>query len=117
MEKEKIEEREKVFQCFFENNCGPEHKNEYFKLNCCQLKSKELKMIQDKIITLTQNSPRYSLSLDATILLGLLENDFGNVTSCSLQTILEHIEITGILLSKNITSLLPVLQELHEIGL
>ena len=114
--KEKIEEREKVFQCFFENNCGPEHKNKYFKLDCCQPKSKELKMIQDKIIALTQESRRYSLSLDATILLGLLEKNFGNVTACSLQTILEHIEITRILLPKNITSLLPVLQELHEIG-
>ena len=113
---ETIEEREKVFQCFFENNCGPEHKNEYFKLDCRKPKSKDLKMIQDNIISLTQKSPRYSLSLDATILLGLLEKDFGNVTACSAQTILEHIEITGILLPKNITSLLPVLQELHEIG-
>ena len=55
--KENIEEREKVFQCFFKNNCGPEHKNKYFKLDCCKPKSKELKMIQDKIIDLTQNSP------------------------------------------------------------
>ena len=114
--KEKIEEREKVFRCFFENYCVPEHKNEYFKLDCCKPKSKELKMIQDKIIDLTQNSPRYELSLDANLLLGLLEKDFGNVTACSVQTILDHIEITGILLPKNITSLLPVLQELHEIG-
>ena len=114
--KENIEEREKVFRCFFENNCGPEHKNEYFKLDCCKPKSKELKMIQDKIIDLTENSPRYKLSLDANLLLGLLEKDFGNVTACSVQTILDHIEITGLLLPNNITSLLPVLQELHEIG-
>ena len=114
--KENIEEREEVFQCFFESNCRPEHKNEYFKLDCCKPKSKELKMIQDKIIVLTQNSPCYKLSLHAIILLGLLERDFGNVTACSAQTILEHIEITGIALPKNITSLLPVLQELHEIG-
>ena len=114
--KENIEEREKVFRCFFENNCGPEHKNEYFKLDCCKPKSKELKMIQDKIIDLTEKSPRYKLSLDANLLLGLLEKDFGNVTACSVQTILDHIEITGLLLPNNITSLLPVLQELHEIG-
>ena len=114
--KEKIEEREKVFQSFFENNCGPDHKNEYFKLDCRKPKSKELKMIKDNIISLTQKSPRYSLSLDATILLGLMEKDFGNVTACSAQSILEHIEITGICLPKNITSLFPVLQELHEIG-
>ena len=114
--KEKIEESEKLFRYFFENNSGPEYKNEYFKLDCRKPKSKDLKMIQDNIISLTQKSPRYSLSLDATILLGLLEKDFGNVTACSAQMILEHIEITGILLPKNITSLLPVLQELHEIG-
>ena len=115
--KEKIVEREKVFQCFFEKNCGPEHKNEYFKLDCCKPKSKELKIIQEKIIDLTHNSPRYELSLDANLLLGLLEKDFGNVTACSVQTILDHIEITGICLPKNITSLLPVLQKLHEIGI
>ena len=111
--KEKIQEGEKMFQYFFENNSELVH---YFKLDCRKPKSKELKMIQDNIISLTQNSPRYSLSTDATILLGLLEKDFGNVTACSVQTILDHIEITGILLPKNITSLLPVLQELHEIG-
>ena len=114
--KEKIQEGEKMFQYFFENNSEFVHENEYFKLDCRKPKSKELKMIQDNIIRLTQKSPRYSLSADATILLGLLEKDFGNVTACSSQTILNHIEITGILLPKNITSLLPVLQELHEIG-
>ena len=114
--KEKIEESEKLFRYFLQNNSGPEYKNEYFKLDCRKPKSKDLKMIQDNIISLTQKSPRYSLSLDATILLGLLEKDFGNITACSAQTILEHIEITGIYLPNNITSLLPVLQELHEIG-
>ena len=114
--KERIEEGEKMFQDFFENNSELVHKNECFKLDCRRPKSKKLKMIQDNIISLTQKSPRYSLSGDATILLGLLEKDFGNVTACSAQTILDHIEITGILLPKNITSLLPVLQELHEIG-
>ena len=114
--KEKIQEGEKMFEYFFDNNSELVHENEYFKLDCRKPKSKELKMIQENIISLTQKSPRYSLSADATILLGLLEKDFGNVTACSAQTILEHIEITGILLPKNITSLLPVLQELHEIG-
>ena len=114
--KEKIQEGEKMVQYFFENNSELVHENEYFKLDCRKPKSKELKMIQDNIIRLTQKSPRYSLSADATILLGLLEKDFGNVTACSAQTILDHIEITGISLPKNITSLLPVLQELHEIG-
>ena len=114
--KEKIEEREKVFRSFFKSNCEHEHKNEYFKLDCCKPKSKELKRIQDKIVVFTKFSPRYKLSLDANLLLCLLEEDFGNVTACSVETILDHIEITGVCLPKNITSLLPVLQELHEIG-
>ena len=116
MVKEDIEEREKVFECFFENAYGASHDKEVFKLDCCKPKSKELKMIQDKIVDLTRNSPRYSLSLYASTLLGLLEMDFGNVTACSAQTILDHINEIGIALPLNITSLLPVLQELHDIG-
>ena len=117
MVKEDIEEREKVFECFFENAYGASHEKEVFKLDCCKPKSKELKMIQDKIVDLTRNSPRYSLSLYASTLLGLLEMDFGNVTACSVQTILDHINEIGIALPKNITSLLPVLQQLHDIGI
>ena len=116
MVKEDIEEREKVFQCFFENGYGASHEKEVFKLDCCKPQSKELKMIQDKIADLTRNSPRYSLSLYASTLLGLLEMDFGNVTACSARTILDHINEIGIALPLNITLLLPVLQELHDIG-
>ena len=114
--KEDIEEREKVFQCFFENAYGASHEKEVFKLDCCKPKSKELKMIQDKIAHLTRNSPRYRLSFSASTLLGLLEMDFGNVTACSAETILDHINEIGIALPQNITTLLPVLQELHDIG-
>ena len=110
--KENIEEREKMLQYF----CGPENENEYFKLDCCKPKSKQLKVIQDRIVSYTKYSPCHKLSLNANILLGLLVKDFGNVTACSAQMILDHIEITGICLPKNITSLLPVLHELHEIG-
>ena len=116
MIKEDNEEKEKVFECFFENAYGASHDKEVFKLDCCKPKSKELKMIQDKIVELTRNSPRYSLSNPASTLLGLLEMDFGNVTACSAQTILDHINEIGIALPLNISSLLPVLQELHDIG-
>ena len=116
MVKEDIEEREKEFECFFENAYGASREKEVFKLDCCKPKSKELKMIQDKIADLTRNSPRYRLSFSASTLLGLLEMDFGNVTACSAQTILNHINEIGIALPLNITSLLPVLQELHDIG-
>ena len=116
MVKEDIEEREKVFECFFENAYGASHYNQVFKLDCCKPKSKELKMIQDKIADLARNSPRYRLSFSASTLLGLLEMDFGNVTACSAETILDHINEIGIALPQNITTLLPVLQELHDIG-
>ena len=116
MVKEDIEEREKVFECFFENAYGASHEKEVFKLDCCKPKSKELIMIQDKIVDLTRNSPSYSLSLHASTLLGLLEMDFGNVTACSAQTILDHINEIKIALPLNIPLLLPVLQELHDIG-
>ena len=116
MVKEDIEEREKVFQCFFENAYGASHEKEVFKLDCCKPKSKELKMIQDKITHLTRNSLCYRLSFSASTLLGLLEMDFGNVTACSAETILDHINEIGIALPQNITTLFPVLQELHDIG-
>ena len=116
MVEEDIEEREKVFECFFENAYGASHEKDVFKLDCCKPKSKELKMIQDKIVDLTRNSPHYSLSNPASTLLGLLEMDFGNVTACSTQTILDHINEIGIALPQNITTLLPVLKELHDIG-
>ena len=117
MVKEDIEEREKVFECFFENAYGTSHEKEVFKLDCCFPKSKELSLIQDKIADLTRNSPLYSLSLYAITLSGLLEMDFGNVTACSAQTILDHInEIEFIALPQNITLLLFILQELHDIG-
>ena len=114
--KEDIERREKVFECFFENAYGAGHEKEVFKLDCCKPKTKELKMIQNKIVDLTRNSPRYRLSNPASTLLGLLEMDFGNVTACSAQTILNHINEIGIALPLNITSLLPVLQQLYDIG-
>ena len=116
MVKEDIEEREKVFECFFENAYGASYEKKVFKLDCCKPKSKKLKMIQDKIVDLTKNSPRYRLSFSASTLLGLLEMDFGNVTACSMRTIQDHINEIGIALPQNITLLLPVLQELQDIG-
>ena len=116
MVKEDIVEREKVFQCFFESAYGVSHKHTVFKLDCCKPKSKKLKMIQDKIVDLTRNSPYYKLSYSSSTPLGLLEMDFGNVTACSVQIILDHINEVGIALPQNLTSLLTPLQGLHDIG-
>ena len=51
------------------------------------------------------------------MLLGLLEKDFSNVTACSVRTILSSIVETGILLPKNITSLMALMRELHDVGI
>ena len=88
-----------------------------FTLNCCVPRSKELEEIKSKIVHLTKDSPRYKLSTEATVLLGLLDKDFGNVTACSAKTILSHIKATGVSLSKDITLLMPILEELHDLGL
>ena len=73
----------------------------YFILNCCKPRSKQLQEIRSRIVDLTKDSPCYELSTEASVLLGLLEKDFSNVTACSAQTILSHIENTGVSLPKD----------------
>ena len=93
------------------------HEIHYFTLDCCKPRSKQMEEIRGRIIHLTKDTPRYVLSPSANALLGLLEKDFSNVTACSAQTILSHIEATGISLPKNISLLMPILEELHDLGL
>ena len=81
------------------------------------LQAKEFEDIKSKIVQLTKDSPRYKLSIEASVLLSLLEKDFSNVTACSVRTILSSIVETGISLSKNITSLMDLLRELHDVGI
>ena len=90
---------------------------DYFTLNCCKPRSKEFEDIKSKIVQLTKDSPRYKLSIEASVLLGLLEKDFSNVTACSVRTILSSILETGISLPKNITSLMALMRELHDVGI
>ena len=90
---------------------------DYFTLNCCKPRSKEFEDIKSKIVQLTKDSPRYKLSTEASVLLGLLEKDFSNVTACSVRTILSSIVETGISLPKNITSLMALMRELHDVGI
>ena len=85
----------------------------YFTLNCCKPRSKELEEIKNKIVHLTKDSPKHKLSTEASVLLGLLVKDFSNVTACSTREILSSIEETGISLPKNITSFM---RELRDVG-
>ena len=88
-----------------------------FVLNCCKPQSRPVIKIKEQIVSITKGSPRYKLSLQASMLLGLLEKDFSHVISCPIQTLLSHIEVTGIGLPRDAQSLFSILCELHDIGL
>ena len=111
----RVDEKKEVFEKFCEKNT--QNKIAYFTLNCCIPRSQQLQKIKCRIVDLTKDSPCYELSNEASVLLGLLEKDFSNVTACSAQTILSHIEDTGVSLPKDIAFLMPILEELHDLGL
>ena len=93
------------------------HEVHYFTLDCRKPWSNQLEDIRGRMIHLTKDFPHYMLSSSANYLLGLLVKDFSNVTACSAQTILSHIEDTGVYLPKTISLLMPILEELHDLGL
>ena len=116
----RVDEKNKLFEQFCKKNTLSTWHNEitYFNLNCRKpWSNKQLQEIRGRIVDLTKESPCYKLSTEASVLLGLLEKDFYNVTACSAQTIMSHIEKTGVSLAKNIASLKPILEELHDLGL
>ena len=88
-----------------------------FMLDCCKPRSKQIAEIQTLISELTKDSPRFELSFQASILLGLLEKDFSNVPACSTKTLLHHIRETGIELPTEMQIFYPILLELHDLGL
>ena len=73
--------------------------------------------VRDAIFQISKDTPRYNLSLEASILLGLLEKDFKNVVACKIQKLLHHIKETGICLPATAEYLYPALEQLHDIGL
>ena len=85
-----------------------------FMLDCREPKSPSIVEIQKHINSLTRESPRHKLSTEASLLLGLLEKDFNNVTALSLQQLQDHIKGTGVQVSADIRR---SLYELHEVGL
>ena len=89
----------------------------YFMLDCCKPGSKNINEVQSKLTYLTRKSPHYELSFEASILLGLLEKDFCNVTACPVSTLVSHIEDTGVHLPNKAKLLHPILHELHEVGI
>ena len=78
---------------------------------------RDVASFQNHISAMTNHSPRCGLSEKASLLLGLLEKDFSNVTACSLQTILSHIGEYGVCLPTEAKELYLALSELHDIGI
>ena len=89
----------------------------YFTFDCRKPGSKEKGRLQKKITSMTSKSERYELTIEASILLGLLEKDFNNVVACSVETIVSHIEDTGVQLPNKTETLIPYLHKLHEVGI
>ena len=88
----------------------------YFMLDCCKPGSKSITEVR-KSINLFCKSQHYRISFEASILLGLLEKDFSNVTACPVSTLVSHIEDTGVHLPNKTELLHPILHELHDVGI
>ena len=111
----RIEEGRTLFEGLHEN-FNLYMKLSYFMLDCCKPKSNKIARVQREIARITQDSPCHKLSLHASILLGLLEKDFSNVTAISVTKLQSHITDTGVQLPTEIHFLRSILLELHELG-
>ena len=110
--------RGKEFQMFYDGiDTEAVQMSALFMLDCCKPRSKQITDFQSLMSRVTKDSPSFELSFQASILLGLLEKDFSNVPACSIQTLLTHIEETGIELPTNTQLFYPILLELHDLGL
>ena len=99
----------------FSSNLNVE-KVEHFLLDCRKPGSKKISDFQNKLSSWKSLSPKFSLSRDASLLLGLFEKDFNNVTACPMQDVLSHIEDSGVCLPIETEPLHHILSELHDIG-
>ena len=88
-----------------------------FMLDCCKPKSQQIAEIRTLMSKLTADSPRFKLSFQASILLGVLDKDFSNVPACSIATLLAHIKETGIDFPTDTHLIHPIIVELHDLGL
>ena len=91
--------------------------NPGFSLDCCRPTTNSMSNLRDLLKKTYTTNPKYVLSLGATILLGLLERDFSNVTAFQVSTILDHLQQVGMHHLNSMQWLYPVLKELHSLGL
>ena len=118
--RERVEDKRMELKNFCEKTQpehGVLHKVAYFILDCRNPKHQHLGDIQKLIASFTKDSPRYTLSLVSSTLLGLLEKDFSNEPAFSVAQLQSHIEVTHIALPRETQSLHSLLLELHDIGL
>ena len=115
----KLRSISKFMQAHFSNlSHGPSNFKIYsdtLTLNCRQPKLTQ--SVRDAILQISKDTPPYDLSLEAAILLGLLEKDFKNVVTCTVENLLNHIKETQICLPTTAQYLYPVLEQLHDVGL
>ena len=90
------------------------HRN-ILTLNCRQPKSTQC--VKDAVVQISKDTPPFNLSLEAAILLGLVEKDFKNVVTCKFQDLVSHIKDIGICLPTAAESLYPLVEQLHHVGL
>ena len=88
---------------------------ECLTLNC--RKPRSSKCVYTVLDQIVKRAGTCRLSVEAAIVLGLLEKDFKNVVTCKLQTLLTHIMDTGVHLPNTANSLYPIVMELHTLGL
>ena len=83
--------------------------------NCCKPRSS--RTIEDTLQQISKHTPPHTLSFESTLLHGLLEKDFKNVVACELNNLVNHVQITGILLPNTAVELYPIVKDLHNTGL
>jgi ankyrin repeat protein len=88
----------------------------YFTLDCCDPTAYQFDAFRGHILSFKMLSPAYPLFLDLSLLVGVLEKDFGDVTACPMQEIQAHIKATGICLPFETKNLLPIIYALHVAG-
>ena len=93
------------------------HNVAHFILDCRNPRDKQLGDLRKFITSTTADAPHYILSQPASILMGLLEKEFSNVTVFPVSALLSHIEQTDIALPRKTNPLHSLLLELHDIGL
>ena len=71
----------------------------------------------ESIVRVSNGVSPHTLSIEAGLLYGAIEKDFGHVIACKYQILLKHIKATGICLPTEAYLLYPVLKELQDIGL